>query len=90
MNKAQSLLNYLLVCYGAIKMNWIWKSSIAKSLIITFIFVLIPIIIFGLAINYSSMKVATNEITTSYSNSIICFLGIDQSLYTPVFCNEKV
>lgn len=51
-------------------MDWIWKSSIAKSLFITFIFVLIPITIIGFSVNYSSMKVATNEITASYYNSI--------------------
>lgn len=51
-------------------MKWLWKSSVAKNLFVSFLLVLIPLILISLLINNRSVTILNAEITTSYSNSL--------------------
>ncbi len=62
-------------------MKWLDNVTVAKKLLLIFIFVFIPIMLVSLLVNNLSMKVASQKIIESYSNSIL-LLGskIDDSL----------
>lgn len=51
-------------------MKVLWKSSIARSILGSFLIVIIPITIISLLVNYMGMRITQNEVSRSYDNSL--------------------
>jgi hypothetical protein len=56
-------------------MKWLLKSSIAKTLLGSFLIVIVPITLVSLLVNYISMNIVSNEVYATYKNSISLLAG---------------
>ena len=65
------IFDFITCCQVEFCMIWLWRSSIARNLLGSFLVFLIAVMAISLIVNYTGVEVVRKQVTEAYTNSFL-------------------